>query len=295
MSSTPKKLSPASRQRVIEMLEGDGFRVTKAPPIERAAVKLDVRVKPGGKVKLGCVSDTHIGSKYQQITALTDFYRYADSRGVTEYLHAGDFLEGLHVHRGSVYEQYAHGGAAQAKAANRQYPRSANGKTRYIQGNHDAWTFENAGVNVDALITKDRPDLECLGYYSAFVEVGPLRILLQHGAKGGGAYGKSYKPQRLLEQLAVEERAQTQIALYGHWHTDLYLGRYQGVFGFSLPCFKAQDRFLRSLGKSPTIGGLILEVEFTRDMRVWDLRQEWRYYEARLGDYPGADLDRDAA
>jgi hypothetical protein len=111
---------------------------------------------------------------------------------------------------------------------------------------------------------------------------------LQHGAKGGGPYGKSYKPQRLLEQLDPIERERTHLALYGHWHTDLYLGRYQGVFGFSLPCFKAQDPFLRTLGKSPTIGGLILEVEFTRDMKVWDLRQEWVYFEPRQNDYPGA-------
>ncbi|HEV8573108.1 MAG TPA: metallophosphoesterase family protein [Dehalococcoidia bacterium] len=283
---TGKPLSPEERRIYVEALEQDGFHVTKSQPKERAAAKIDFTVKPGDTIRIGCVSDTHIGSKHQQMTALRDFYRYADERGAQTYLHGGDLLEGLHVHRDAVYEQYAHGVDAQVAAAVDQYPKSANGKTLFIDGNHDAWSFENAGVTSGALLAMQRPDLQYLGYYSAFVELGKLRILLQHGAKGGGPYGKSYRPQRLLEQLAVEERSQTHMALYGHWHTDLYLGRYQGVFGFSLPCFKKQDRFLRSLGKSPTIGAFLLEIEFTRDMKVWNLRHDWKYYEPREGDYP---------
>lgn len=284
-----RPMTDKSRRILIESLEREGFTITADHPrTERASAKLDVRIKPGSTVRLGCVSDTHIGSKYQQITALTDFYRYADSRGVSEYLHAGDIVEGLHVHRGAVYEQYAHGGKAQAAECVAQYPRSANGRTRFIEGNHDAWYTENSGIDVSDLITAKRPDLQYLGYYSAFVELGPIRFLLQHGAKGGGPYGKSYKPQRLLEQLEPVERERTHVALYGHWHTDLYLGSYQGLFGFSLPCFKAQDRFGRTLGRAPVIGGLILEIEFTRDMSIWNLRQEWRYYAPRLNDYPGA-------
>lgn len=282
-----RRLTDKKRLDAIASLEAEGFRVTKRPDAQKAT-KLDINVKPGGVVRLGVVSDTHIGSRYQQTTALTDFYKYADSRGVAEYLHAGDALEGLHVHRDAVYEQYVHGVDGQEDAFVAQYPRSQNGKTRLIDGNHDSWAYENAGITTGKRLAQRRDDIDYLGYYSAFVEVGGLRILVQHGAKGGGAYGKSYKPQRLLEQLSVEERSQTHIALYGHWHTELYLGRYQGVFGFSLPCFKAQDRFLRSLGKNPTIGGVVLEVEFTRDMKVWNLRQDFRYYEPRLNDYPGA-------
>lgn len=290
----PEELSPKDQQALIETLEAQGYRITKNPPKERASKKLDVPATPGATLRIGVVSDTHIGSRHQQTSALNDFYKYADSRGVSAYLHGGDLLDGLHVHRDSVYEQYAHGVDAQVAAAVTQYPVSNNGKTFFIDGNHDAWAFENAGVASGAILADKRNDLEYLGYYSAFVELGNVRFLLQHGARGGGAYGKSYKVQRLLEQLATEERSQTDVALYGHWHTEFYLGRYQGVFGFSLPCFKKQDRFLRSLGKSPTIGGLVLEVEFTRDMKLWNLRSDFRYYEARHNDYPGATTDEAA-
>lgn len=287
-----RKEKPTSPKKIlsqIEALEREGFRVTKQPPKERATAKLDLNVKPGGTVRIGIVSDTHIGSKYQQLAALTDFYRYADERGVQAYLHGGDMLEGIHqAHRDAAYEQYAFGVDEQIDEAVAQYPKSKNAKTLHVAGNHDDWAFQNVGVTPGRTIQDRRPDLEYLGYHSAFVEVGGVRLLLQHGSKGGNSYAKSYRVQKLVEGLADSERAATDIALFGHWHNDAYLGRYMGVLTFMLPCFKGQDRFLRMLGKNPTIGGLLLEIEFTRDRKVWNVRQDWRLYEARLNDYPGA-------
>lgn len=275
---------------MIAALEGSGYRITKNPPKERASAKLDVAIKPGDTVRVGIVSDTHIGSTKQQITALRDFYRYADERGVVAYLHAGDVTEGIHqAHRDAAYEQYAHGVDAQVEAVVTQYPRSENAPTEFVDGNHDDWAFQNVGVTTGSLITAKRPDLRYRGFHSAFMSVGPIRFLVQHGSKGGGAYAKSYKPQKLIEGLADNERTQTDVALFGHYHQDLYLGRYMGVFGFMLPCFKAQDRFLRSLGRNPTIGGVVLEIETTRDRKVWNLRQDWRLYEPVVGDYPGGE------
>ena len=272
---------------LIEEMERRGFHITKDPPKERTSARLDIKVKPGGTVKIPLVSDTHMGSRFQQVSALTDFYRYCDAKGAQAYLHAGDLLEGHHVHRDSVYEQFAFGVDEQVTNAVRHYPVSKNGPTHFIDGNHDSWSFENAGVTSGSLLAGKRPDLKYLGYYSAWVEVGGLRIYLAHGSRGGGAYAKSYKPQKLIESMAIEDASATNIAAFGHWHQDAYVGRIRGMFGFMLPCFKAQDRFLRSLGKEPTIGGLMLEVEFTRDMKVWDVRQDWRYYSPKAGDFPG--------
>jgi predicted phosphodiesterase len=288
--SEDKKLGPKEKQALIEILEAEGFQIKKNPQRERASTKLDIKVAPGSIVRIGVVSDTHIGSQFQQITALHDFYRYADSKGVQAYLHGGDMLEGIHqAHRDAAYEQYAFGVDKQVQAVVRQYPTSKNGQTFHVAGNHDDWAFQNVGVSSGAMIAKDRSDLPYLGYHSAFIELGNVRFLLQHGSKGGNSYAKSYRTQKLIEGLSDTERQQTDIALFGHWHNEAYLGRYMGVSSFMLPCFKAQDRFLRMLGKSPTIGGLVLEIEFTRDRKIWDLRQDWRYYSPILNDYPGAD------
>ncbi len=277
----------------IEALESQGFFISKKAPVERASAKLGIKIKPGGTVRIGIISDTHFGSKFQQPTALRDFYKYADARGVEAYLHGGDMLEGIHqAHRDATYEQYAHGVDAQVKACVKEYPRSERGPTYFVDGNHDSWAFENVGVTSGLMLADKREDFQYLGYHSAFVEIGTVRFLLQHGSRGGSAYTKSYKPQRLIEGLSDTERASTDIALFGHWHTDAYLGRYMGVFTYMLPCFKAQDRYLRSIGRNPTIGGLVLEIEFTRDGKVWNLRDDWRYYQPKLGDYPGGEHDK---
>lgn len=290
-----RKDAPSSAEatrEMIEALEREGFRVSKAPPIERASAQLVLPLSAGGKLKVGIVSDTHIGSKYQQITALRDFYAYADSQGVQAFLHAGDMLEGIHqAHRDAAYEQYVHGVDAQIDAVVAQYPRSQNGPTYFVDGNHDDWAFQQVGTTSGRWIASLREDLLYMGYHSAFLTLNDqIRFLLQHGSRGGGTYAKSYKIQRLIEQLSETERVETDIALFGHWHQDLYLGHYMGTFTFMLPCFKAQDRFLRSLGRNPTIGGLLLEIEFTRDREVWNLTQTWRTYEPTLDDYPGAGL-----
>jgi len=286
-----KPLTPDELRLHIEVLEAEGFQITKDRPKERASARILGRIKPGATVRIGVVSDTHLGSRAQQLTHLTEFYRYADERGVAAYVHAGDLVDGLHVHRDAVYTQFEHGFNAQAKYAVEVYPRSANGPTHWIEGNHDNWFFENAGASLGEWLPDRRKDLPFLGYYSAFVDVGPVRIYVAHGAKGGGSYAKSYKTQKLIEQMDPLERAQTHVAFFGHWHFDDYIGRYQGVLGFNVPCFQRKTRFIKSIGKGPVIGGLVLELEFSRDMKIWNVRHDWRYYDPLIGDYPGGRRD----
>lgn len=287
-----RKEAPTGDKKIheaIEVLEGAGFRITKDAPRENASVSLlhEWASKPGATVRIGVVSDTHLGSRAQQITALTDFYRYADSRGVQAYVHCGDLVDGLHVHRDAVYSQFVHGFDAQVKYAAEAYPRSQNGPTYWVEGNHDNWTFENAGASIGEWLPDRRPDLVYLGYYSAFVDIGAFRMYLAHGARGGGAYAKSYKPQKLIEQMDPLERSGVHAAFFGHWHYDDYIGRYQGVYGFAVPSFQRKTRFLKSIGKGPTIGGIVLEIEYTSDRRVWNIRQDWQDYEPLQDDHPG--------
>lgn len=282
-----KPLTPDEQKIYIEALEGAGYAVAKRP--RKEAVRTSILrelAKPGAIVKIGIVSDTHLGSVEQQITHLRDFYRYADGRGVSAYIHAGDLADGSpRMHVDAALHHFAVGFDAQKKYAAEAYPKSANGLTYLIDGNHD--TYRESGVTFGSNLADVRSDIKYLGWHSAFVDIGPCRIYVAHGARGGLSYARSYKVQKLLEQMDVHDRETTDIALYGHWHVAGHLPGYQSVEAFTVPAFQRQTRFLKSIGVQPVVGGIVLEIEFGQ-RGVWNVRPDWRLYrEPIANDHPG--------
>lgn len=280
-------LTPDERKFYIETLEAEGFTIQKRQ--RKEAVRTSILrelAKPGATVKIGIVSDTHLGSHEQQITHLRDFYRYADSKGVSAYIHAGDLADGSpRMHIDAALHHFAVGWDAQMKYAIDVYPKSQNGPTYLVDGNHD--TYRESGGTFGSNFVRARPDFKYLGWHSAFVDIGPCRLYVAHGAKGGLSYARSYKVQKLLEQMDQTERSETDVALYGHWHVAGHLPGYQSVEGFLVPCFQRQTKFLKSLGLQPVVGGVVLEIEFGMK-GVWNVRPDWRLYrEPITGDHPG--------
>lgn len=285
LSEVSAPLTPKDTLALIGTLEAEGYQVTKAP--RKEAVRTSILrelAKPGATVKVAVVSDTHLGSVEQQLTHLRDFYRYADDRGASAFIHAGDIVDGSpKMHLDSPHHHFASGFDAQMRYAIDAYPKSANGPTYLIDGNHDTYRSDDATFGEH--FVRARPDVQYLGWHSAFVDVGPCRIFVAHGAKGGLSYARSYKIQKLLEQMDTTERADTDVALYGHWHVAAHLPGYQSVEGFLVPCLQRQTRFLKNLGVQPVIGGLILEIEFGA-RGVWSIRTDWRLYREPIKDDP---------
>lgn len=289
-------LNKKERQELIEKAEAAGLvLVDKDTRPGGKTVRIPDKVK-GGKVRLGIVSDTHFGSCNQQITALEQFVKEAqefawgpDSHGVDYFFHAGDLIDGTHhMHRDHLFSNFKHGFDAQVRYAAEAWPRTKV-PTYLIDGNHDDSYFQNVGATPGAWLAELRDDIRYAGYHSAFIEVGGLRALIQHGAMGGAAYARSYKVQKLVEQLDNEERARTQMAFYGHWHYFNDVGLYQGMLCYNVACFQSQTRFLRRLGLQPATMGLAIEVEVHRDGRI-DVTEKKRWYPNREHDHEGGDF-----
>lgn len=240
--------------------------------------------KPGEIIRLGLLSDEHLCSKHQQLTALRDFYAYADSKGVEAYISGGDTVDGGRMHRDQEFELFIHGASAQVNyAADVQHPRSANGPTYRIDGNHDYSHFNQAGHSFGAELEQKRPDLKFLGYAAATVKVGAVSIYTMHGM-GGVAYARSYKMQRISEQLNLEQRG-VDIFLLGHYHITGHLPRYRGVCCIMPGCFQSQTPFLRRLGLLPDVCGVVIELEFGDNGKLRDMRLDWRMYQEKENDY----------
>lgn len=214
--------------------------------------------------RIGLVSDTHAGSKFEQLSALRSFYRYADDLLVDFFIHAGDWTQGSNrMHLGMEHEVHAHGAEAQVAYTVATYPQSQREGVRTfgIGGNHDASFKKDGGSNVVRQIAKERADIVYLGEDAAYLTLGPLRAYILH-PDGGGAYAKSYKPQKIAESLPVEK--DVRLLLLGHYHV---WGQFKErrTHAFSLPCFQSQYSWLARKGLHPDIGGLILDLYLDDD------------------------------
>jgi predicted phosphodiesterase len=186
------------------------------------------------------------------------------------------------MHRDQEFELFVHGASAQVAYAADALPKSENGPTYRIDGNHDYSHYNQAGHSFGSELQERRPDMKFLGYAGATLKIGPATIYVMHG-DGGVAYARSYKMQRIAEQLDLDQRG-VDLFVLGHYHVSGHLPRYRGVNCIMAPCWQAQTPYLRRKGLMPDIGGLVLEIEFGQH-GIREIRTDWRFYEPKENDY----------
>lgn len=237
-------------------------------------------------IRLGLVSDTHGGSKFEQLTALSRFYAEAIDAGVDAFVHAGDWTQGsVKMHRDQYLGLHAFSAEAQVAYVAAVYPH-APVPTYGIGGNHDDSFLADGGANVVRQIAARRDDIVYAGQDAAYLSVGGLRMYVQH-PDGGGAYAKSYKPQRLSEALPIDKGVA--LHLIGHYH-NWGLFRQQRTQVVMLPCFQGQYSWLARKGLHPDVGGVILDLWLDDDGYAAQMSVTPRFY-ATLED----DWNRDAS
>jgi predicted phosphodiesterase len=258
-------------------LEG-GKVIPAKPPTTTTAIDLGKT-----RYRIGLVSDTHGGSRFEQLSALRSFYEYADTQRVDFFVHAGDLTQGPDaMHKGMAEEVHAHNAEAQANYVVGTYPRSKRGKPTYvIGGNHDGSFFKNDGTNIVRRITERRPDLVYTGQDAAYLTIGNLRMYVVH-PDGGGAYAKSYKPQKVAESIPNDRRVA--LALIGHYHQwGTFLAK--DMVTMMLPCFQAQYGWLARKALYPDIGGVVLDLWLDDDGMLARMKPELVRYRPRENDW----------
>lgn len=252
-----KQTSTVSEDTMLEHLTAMGYQLVKEPIVEHKTYKVDTTRFKGEVVKFGVVSDTHLCSKYQQLTYLNQAYDFFAQEGITDVLHAGDMVAGNgRIYRGQVYEMFRHGADEVRDYAIEYYPKREGITTHIIAGNHDLSFLGSDGMDIVRAICEKRDDLNYLGHYSATVEFGKLKVGLHHG-EGGCSYARTYKLQKLVEQLAPENKPHA--FFLGHYHVAAGLEMYRNVFCRMMPCFEAQTPYLVRKGLYPELGFYIVK------------------------------------
>lgn len=234
-------------------------------------------------VRFGLMSDTHINSKYTQLTQLNDFYDVCVAEGITHVYHAGDIDEGEQMRTGHQYECYEQGADDHVSEIIKNYPKREGITTHFITGNHDASIIKRCGHNIGPTIAKNRSDIDYLGQDCAIVKLTDNCTLELRHPWDGSAYAISYKIQKMIEAMSGGEKPN--ILAVGNYHKAEYLF-YRNVHAFQTGCFQAQTPFMRGKGISAHMGGWIIEISVNDDGTIRSIKQQFiPYYYSHKDDW----------
>ncbi len=197
------------------------------------------------KIRIGYLTDTHLGSLYERLDFLNAAYKIFEREGITTVYHSGDIADGEKMYRGQEYELKIHGADNQVRHILETYPSIKGIKTYFITGNHDLSFWKTSGVDIGSKISLYRKDLIYLGAEEADIPIqnknGEIILRLLHPGKGT-AYAISYHPQKYIESLTGGEKPN--IIFCGHYHKSEYLF-YRNIHFVQGGTLQAQTPFMR--------------------------------------------------
>lgn len=186
-----EQINDFDEEDALKKLLAKGYELHKHVAPTNKEVVVDTSIFDGDVFRVGLISDTHLNSKYCQMTTLRNAYKKFEDEGIKLVLHAGDISAGQHMYRGQEYELVNHGADAQVDYIVKNYPYIEGITTKFILGNHDTSFLVGDGVNIGKAISMQRPDMEYEGVFSATVNFGGLKIGLLH-PDGGVPYARCF-------------------------------------------------------------------------------------------------------
>jgi len=236
--------------------------------------------------RIGVVSDTHLGSYYEDLKSLEEMYTIFKKEGIKYVFNCGDLTDGIGVYRGQENFLKHSTTTEQARYFNKNYPKIEGIENIVITGNHDLKQFERGGMDVGELIIKGgrcgddvsfdgREDIKYLGRYAGRVVFNNVKIDLVH-PDYGFTYAISYSPQKYINEL--EGGSKPDILLFGHLHRLMYMN-YRNIHLFMAGAFQKQSDYLKRKGIQPAIGGWIINIMIDRKKRLHRIKPEiYRFF-----------------
>lgn len=279
-AKTNKNHESARTTKYIKQLEQDKLFLEKQIQKIVAPQKVYMSDYYGEKVRIGIVSDTHIGSMYSNIELLKTLYAIFKKEKVQCVFHAGDIVDGDGNYREQHYEQVAVGFDAQLQTVIDTYPN--NGLTTFfVEGNH---AFKRmGGAIIGKNISACRKDLvflhELEADYVFKSKKGGKAIIRMIHPSGGSAYSLSYKPQKIIESYTGGNKPN--ILVVGHFHKAFFMPSYRNVYCVCAGTTQKQTPFMKSKGLAAHQGGWILEFYINKE-GINQFKAQWiPFYERK--------------
>ena len=211
----------------------------------------------GEIVRIGVLTDTHLGSKYTNPEYLLEAFDQFDEIGVDMVVHAGDVTEGLSHRPGHMYECTHVGYEAQKRHAIEALSQWDQSPFYMISGNHDRWYIKSAGAHIVKDICEAIPNAEFLGDDEGDIWLNDkTNVRLWHG-EDGSSYAHSYRLQKVIESFTGGDKPSMLIA--GHVHKALYAFD-RHVHCISAGCIQRQSKWMRGKRLPSHTGFWIVEM-----------------------------------
>jgi len=249
----------------------DNEIIVRDAPLEGGIKYLNPEMWQGDTLKLGFVSDNHMGSHFERIDVLNLLYDLFESEGIKTVLHGGNFIEG--EARFNQNEIHKRGFGRQMAYAVEKYPYKEGIETWFVSGDdHEGWYNQREGINSGEYFQMEREragkfDLKHLGYVEADIDLNdnkyenPMWCRVMHPG-GGSAYAVSYAPQKLIESFQPGEKPH--ILFIGHYHKMSY-NNIRGVHTIQMGCTCNQSIYMRKKKIEAHVGGGIAEFRRASD------------------------------
>lgn len=223
-----------------------------------ASKKLNINFE-GKRVKIGVMTDTHIGhEKFYSERVYAAFEEFKKEK-IDFICHAGDVVEGMSNRPGHIYELTHLGYDQQKNYAIEIFSQWADSPIYAIDGNHDRWFLKSNGAIIVKDIARELSNFNFLGHDEGDIILNDSAFIrLWHG-EDGNSYALSYRVQKILESLQGGDKPS--IMFCGHTHKYVKLFE-RNVHAISVGCIEDQTKWMRSKRIPANTGFGIYDITF---------------------------------
>lgn len=267
---TGVKLNKTIQSIIARYTPTELLALAKGARIQAGMPKIPMIDFTGSNIKIGIITDTHIGSIYFDEDILYKAFEVFENEGVEFIVHAGDVTEGMSNRPGHVYELSNIGYNAQKNKAIELFS-AAPVDVYAIDGNHDRWFEKSSGALIVCDIADALDNFHFIGHDEGDINLSDKAVLkLWHGGDGN-SYAKSYRLQKVIESFSGGQKPNILIA--GHTHKAIYMQE-RNVHTISAGCIQRQSSWMRGKRIAADVGFWISDITLN-DNGVARIRNEW--------------------
>lgn len=236
--------------------------------------------------KFIAISDTRLGSKFQQLSILNDIYLKGHEMGYDNVILCGNISSGLYALTDIYAEMnFADDTESQIDYIIKYYPYIEGMKTYFITGKIDDKHLKQRKINIGKRIAEARKDMIYLGENSCDVSIDKVIMQIQ-SCKLGKTYTVSYRTQQQIDSYRSEDKPD--VLIYGGL-LQMEKFTYRNVIAISVPSVCRTTKEMNEKRYSNTIGAWYVTVRTDKRGKLLSVNAiSSPYYVTAKNDYLSA-------